>query len=502
MDEKKNDADIVEPAIFEMGSEGRDGISLPEPDVDMLKPEDVLPENLVRKVIKDMPRVSEVEVVRHFTRLSQLNYGVDGGFYPLGSCTMKYNPKVNEDVARLRGFTGAHPYQPEELSQGNLELMCRLQELLAEISGLPHVTLQPAAGAQGELAGMMMIRARHEETGNPRSKVLIPDTAHGTNPASSALCGYKVVPVKSDKRGLMDTREVERLMDEDVAALMLTNPNTLGLFEENILEITEIVHDKGGLVYCDGANMNALMGYAKPGDMGVDVLHLNLHKTFSTPHGGGGPGAGPVCVTDELAPFLPIPVVKKDGDDYRLDFDRPKSIGRLKAFYGNFGVLVKAYAYIMTMGAEGLKRVSETAVINANYIKERLKEHYDLPFDDRPCMHECVFSDRRQAPYGVKTIDIAKRLIDYGFHPPTVYFPLVVHGAIMIEPTETEGRRTLDRFCDAMIAIAKEAKENPELLKDAPSGTIFRRLDEVRAAREPRLRWTPRKRRTESGQHP
>ncbi len=464
-------------------------MALPDVGIEITPVEKSLPAELLRGEIDGLPEVSEVEVVRHYTRLSQLNYGVDGGFYPLGSCTMKYNPKLNEAVARFGGFTASHPYQPEELSQGNLQLMFELQEMLAEISGLPHVTLQPAAGAHGEMTGMMMIRACHEARGNARSKVLIPDTAHGTNPATSSLCGYGIVPVKSNERGVIDPAEIDRLMDEEVAALMLTNPNTLGLFEENILEVTEIVHKKGGLVYCDGANMNALMGFAKPGHTGVDVLHLNLHKTFSTPHGGGGPGSGPVCVTEELAPFLPVPMVRKEGDDYRFDYDLPKTIGKVKAFYGNFGILVRAYAYIKTLGAEGLERASRAAVINANYIKSRLKGHFDLPYDT-PCMHECVFSDKIQSEYGIKTLDIAKRLIDYGFHPPTIYFPLVVQGAIMIEPTETEPRKALDEFSDAMIAIAKEARENPELLKEAPTTAATRRLDEVKAAREPRLRWT------------
>lgn len=488
MDKRNSDVKIYEPCIFEKGSPGHEGISLPDPGIELADESSLLPRDMIRGEIEGLPEASEVEVVRHFTRLSQLNYGVDGGFYPLGSCTMKYNPKINEDVARFGGFTNAHPYQPEELSQGNLSLLYELQALLAEISGLPYVTLQPAAGAQGELTGMMMIKAYHEKRGSKRTRVLIPDTAHGTNPASSALCGYGVLPLKSNERGVIDAGEVERLMSEDVAALMLTNPNTLGLFEENIIHVANIVHNKGGLIYCDGANMNALMGAAKPGDMGVDVLHLNLHKTFSTPHGGGGPGAGPVCVNEELASFLPVPVAGKKGESYFFDYGRPESIGKMKAFYGNFGVLVRAYAYIMTMGAQGLERASKTAVINANYIKERLKGHYDLPYD-RPCMHECVFSDKKQTPFGVKTLDIAKRLIDYGFHPPTIYFPLVVHGAIMIEPTETESRETLDRFCDAMIAIAKEAENDPELIRQAPSKGRFRRLDEVKAAREPRLKW-------------
>ena len=483
---------VAEPAIFERGSDGRDGMALPHVGMEVPRADKILPPELLRSDMEDLPQVSEVEVVRHYTRLSQLNYGVDGGFYPLGSCTMKYNPKMNEAAARLGGFAFSHPYQPEELSQGSLRLMFELQEMLAEVSGLPHVTLQPAAGAHGEMAGMMMVRACHEARGNARSKVLTPDTAHGTNPATSSLCGYSVVPVKSNERGVIDPAEIERLMDDEVAALMLTNPNTLGLFEENILEVCGIVHKKGGLVYCDGANMNALMGFAKPGHTGVDVLHLNLHKTFSTPHGGGGPGSGPVCVTEELAPYLPVPVVRKEGGKYRFDYDLPKSIGKVKAFYGNFGVLVRAYTYMKSLGAEGLERVSRAAVINANYIKSRLKGHFDLPYDT-PCMHECVFSDKLQSEYGIKTLDIAKRLIDYGFHPPTIYFPLVVSGAIMIEPTETEPRKALDEFCNAMIAIAEEAKENPELLKEAPTTAATRRLDEVKAAREPKLRWTKEK---------
>lgn len=478
----------AEPVIFERGSAERVGISLPDHGLENIDAGTAIPEVYLRGEIEGLPELSEVDVVRHYTRLSQLNYGVDSGFYPLGSCTMKYNPKINETVARYAGFTNAHPYQPEELSQGNLELMFELQELLAEISGLPHVTLQPAAGAHGEMTGMMMIRAYHEKRGNARSKVIIPDTAHGTNPATSALCGYKVVPVKSNERGVIDPQEIERVMDGEVAALMLTNPNTLGLFEENIIEIARIVHEKGGLIYCDGANMNALMGIAKPGKMGVDVLHLNLHKTFSTPHGGGGPGSGPVCVTEELAPYLPTPIVRKDADNYNFDYNLPDSIGKIKGFYGNFGILVRAYAYIRSMGGDGLERASRTAVIKANYIKEKLRGYYDLPYD-RPCMHECVFSDKNQTPQGIKTLDIAKRLIDYGFHPPTIYFPLVVQGAIMIEPTETEPKRAIDEFCDAMIAIAKEAEDSPDLLKEAPQNVGFRRLDEVKAAREPKLRW-------------
>ncbi|HKL48803.1 MAG TPA: aminomethyl-transferring glycine dehydrogenase subunit GcvPB [Desulfuromonadales bacterium] len=474
---------LNEKLLFEHSDSGRRGYRLPKLDVPKVK----LDPALARDEVEGMPELSEVDVVRHFTRLSTWNYGVDSGFYPLGSCTMKYNPKINETAARLPGFTGVHPHTPEELSQGALKLIWKLQEALAEISGFPGMTLQPAAGAQGELAGMLVIRAWHEANGNPRRKVLIPDTAHGTNPATAALCGYEVVPLESD--GTLSVEAVRESMDDEVAALMVTNPNTLGLFESQIREICDVVHDGGGLVYCDGANLNALMGIARPGDMGIDVMHFNLHKTFSTPHGGGGPGAGPVGVCEKLAPFLPVPVVVRDNGTYRLDVGRPHSIGRMKAFHGHFGILVRAYAYILTMGAEGLKRASEMAVLNANYIRARLEDTYHLPHKGRS-LHEVIFSDKNLGG-GCKTLDVAKRLLDYGFHPPTVYFPLVVQGAIMIEPTETESLEVLDEFCNTMVRIAKEADEQPELLQQAPTKTKIRRLDEATAARKPILRWQP-----------
>ncbi len=479
-----------EPVLFEMGSPGRRGSSIPAAGVESVEPADVLPAELVRSGIDGFPELSEVDVVRHFTHLSQWNFGVDSGMYPLGSCTMKYNPKVNEELASLEGFAAIHPYQPEAHAQGALELMCRLEQALAELSGMDRVTMQPAAGAQGEFVGIKIIRACHEARGSARRKILIPDTAHGTNPASSTLCGYETITVASGSEGILEPGAVDEAMDEDVAALMLTNPNTLGLFEARIAEVARIVHDRGGLVYCDGANMNAVMGTCRPGDTGVDVIHFNLHKTFSTPHGGGGPGSGPVGVMTELEEFLPVPLIETDGQSYRLDYDRPRSIGRVKAFYGNFGIMVRAYAYFLTMGAEGLKRASQMAVLNANYIKERLKGAYHLPYEGT-CMHECVFSDKKQAAQGVKTMEIAKRLIDYGFHPPTVYFPLVVSGAIMIEPTETESREELDRFVDAMLAIAEEVEQDPETVRSAPHRTKVSRLDEVKAARRPRLRWSP-----------
>ncbi|MEW6376738.1 MAG: aminomethyl-transferring glycine dehydrogenase subunit GcvPB [Thermodesulfobacteriota bacterium] len=489
--QKGKDTGLIqdEPLIFEQGGKGRRGYSLPQKDVEEVEAKNLIPPHLLREELEGFPELSEIDVVRHFTRLSQWNYGVDSGFYPLGSCTMKYNPKVNEELARIEGFAQVHPYTPQEICQGILKLMYELETYLAEITGMDHVTLQPAAGAHGELAGLMMIRACLLDRGERRSKVLVPDTAHGTNCSSSTLASFQMVGIKSNERGIISTKQVDEQMDEQVAAIMVTNPNTLGLFEEELGEIAKIVHRRGGFVYCDGANLNALMGIVKLGDLGVDVVHINLHKTFSTPHGGGGPGSGPVAVQKELAPYLPIPVIEKDGGIYRLNDHRPHSIGKVRAFYGNFGVLVKAYAYILSMGAEGLKKASEMAVLNANYLMKRLKDHYDLPFD-RPCMHECVFTDRFQERYHVSTLDIAKRLIDYGFHPPTVYFPLVVKGALMMEPTETESKEGLDRFIETMIAIAKEAEENPDLLRQAPQRVKVRRLDEVLAARKPKLRWT------------
>lgn len=473
---------LNEKLLFEHSDAGRKGYSLPALDV----PAAVLPDGLSRAEIAGFPELSEVDVVRHFTRLSTWNYGVDSGFYPLGSCTMKYNPKVNEVAARLPGLADLHPATPDRLAQGALALMSRLQDALAEISGFAAVSLQPAAGAQGELAGMLVVRAWHEAQGSKRRKVLIPDTAHGTNPATAALAGYEVVPIAS--QGVLTLEEVDAHMTSDVAALMVTNPNTLGLFETNIEAICALVHERGGLVYCDGANLNALLGIARPGDMGIDVMHFNLHKTFATPHGGGGPGSGPVGVRADLAPFLPGPRAEPTATGYRFA-SAPESVGRMLAFHGNFGIMLRAYAYILSMGAAGLRRATEMAVLNANYVRARLEGSYHLPHSRRS-LHEVVFSDRDLAN-DCHTLDVAKRLIDYGYHPPTIYFPLVVKGSIMIEPTETESQETLDEFCDAMIAIAKEAKENPELLKNAPVRTRTRRLDETAAARQPKLRWEP-----------
>ena len=469
-----------EPLLWEKGAKGRSGFSAPPRDVASFPVDDEL-----RGDGPDFPDLSELDVVRHFTRLSQWNFGVDSGMYPLGSCTMKYNPKINERQAALPGLAGPHPLLPQELSQGALKMMYRLERYLAEITGLPAVTLQPAAGSHGELAGMMVINAYLQSKGEKRSKVLIPDTAHGTNPASASLCGLKSIPVASNERGILSPEKIAELMDEDTAGLMVTNPNTLGLFEEDIQKVTEIVHAKGGLVYGDGANMNAIMGVVDKQKAGVDVMHLNLHKTFTTPHGGGGPGSGPICVTEALEPFLPVPrVIEKDGR-YALSEDFPQSIGKLHAFYGNFGILVRAYSYILTMGAD-LKKVSQYAVLNANYIKESLKDVYHLAYD-RPCMHECVFNDKHQAAHEVSTLDIAKRLMEYGFHPPTIYFPLIVPGAIMVEPTETESKETIDAFIDTMKTIAREAEDNAERLRDAPQTTKVRRMDETAAARKPCL---------------
>jgi glycine dehydrogenase subunit 2 len=469
-----------EPLLWEKGSTGRIGYSLPRRDVDTVPVAKALAGNG-----PDFPDLSELDVVRHFTRLSQWNFGVDSGMYPLGSCTMKYNPKTNERQASLPGFAGAHPLLPAPLSQGALKLLFDLERYLGEVTGLPAVSLQPAAGSQGELAGMLIFHAYHQSRGRPRSKVLIPDTAHGTNPASGALCGFKAIPLKSNEQGVLSPEAVAELMDEDTTGIMITNPNTLGLFEDNIKEVARIVHDRGGLVYGDGANMNAAMGIVDMAQTGVDVLHLNLHKTFSTPHGGGGPGSGPICVTRELEKFLPVPRVVKTERGYELCEDYPESVGKVHAFYGNFSVLIKAYCYTRSMGPD-LKKASQYAVLNANYIRESLKGVYHLPYD-RPCMHECVFTDENQNRFKVTTLDIAKRLMDYGFHPPTVYFPLVVNGAIMIEPTESESRETIDEFIAAMKSIAREAQEQPELLHQAPQNPKVQRLDETLAARTPCL---------------
>jgi glycine dehydrogenase subunit 2 len=472
---------LNEPFLWEKGKKGRRGFSLPRRDVEFSS----LNEDLTGEG-PDFPDLSEVDVVRHYTRLSTWNFGVDTGMYPLGSCTMKYNPKTNERQAGLRGFTGAHPLLPAGLSQGTLKLMFELEQCLSEITGMDSVTLQPAAGAHGEFTGMLVIYAYHKSKGQRRSKIIVPDTAHGTNPASAALCGYQSVSVKSNEQGILSPEAVADVMDEDTAGIMVTNPNTLGLFEENIKKIAEIVHAKGGLVYCDGANMNAVMGIVHMGEAGIDVLHLNLHKTFSTPHGGGGPGSGPVCVKKDLEPFLPVPRVVEENGKYLLSVDFPQSVGKLHAFYGNFGVMIKAYSYILSMGPRYLKKASQLAVLNANYIKEKLKGVFHLPYD-RPCMHECVFSDEFQKADKVTTLDIVKRLMDYGYHPPTIYFPLVVHGSIMIEPTETESKEDIDLFIKALKAIADEAKNNPELLHNAPGRCKVKRLDETTAARKPCL---------------
>ena len=483
-----------ESLIFERSQTGRIGYRLPKLDVEETNLDDLLPAELRRTDDLDgVPEVSEVDVIRHFTRISTWNYSIDLGMYPLGSCTMKYNSRLNEKVARIAGFTNLHPLAPEEESQGALELIYELQQDLSEITGLPGVSLQPAAGAQGEMTGVMLIRAfldrRDGEASKDRRVMLVPDSAHGTNPASAAMAGFSVKTIRSSAEGLTDMEHLKMLCDEGgVAGLMLTNPNTVGIFEKNIKEICNTIHAAGGLVYMDGANMNALVGIARPGDMGVDVIHLNLHKTFSTPHGGGGPGCGPCCCSAELAEFLPTPRVEKDGDKFRLDFDRPNSIGRVKAFYGNFGMMIRALAYIYTHGSDGLKEATEAAVLNARYVSNALSEDFDKPFAADP-MHEVVLSHKKQSRKGVHTLDIAKRLIDYGFHPMTIYFPLVVEGAMLIEPTESVGRQDLDAFIEAMKDIDKEAQENPQLVIDAPHSTRIGRLDEAAAARKPVLRW-------------
>jgi glycine dehydrogenase subunit 2 len=478
-----------QPLIFELSTPARVGYSLPEMDVPETDLSELLPEGFLREEEPELPEASELDIMRHYTALSKRNHGVDSGFYPLGSCTMKYNPKMNENVARFNGFAHLHPLQDESSVQGALELMYDLQEHLIEITGMDEVTLQPAAGAHGEWTGLMMIRAYHEANGDQnRTKVIVPDSAHGTNPASATVAGFETITVKSDENGLVDLEDLKKVVGEDTAALMLTNPNTLGLFEENILEMAEIVHGAGGKLYYDGANLNAVMSKARPGDMGFDVVHLNLHKTFTGPHGGGGPGSGPVGVKVDLIPFLPKPIVTKQDGVYKFDYDRPQSIGRVKPFYGNFGINVRAYTYIRTMGPDGLKAVTEYAVLNANYMMRRLAEYYDLPFN-RHCKHEFVLSGKRQKKLGVRTLDIAKRLLDFGYHPPTIYFPLNVEEAIMIEPTETESKETLDAFIDAMIQIAKEAEENPEIVQEAPHSTVIGRLDETTAARKPVLRY-------------
>lgn len=475
--------------IFEMSKTGRKAYSLPECDVPQIEVDKLLDKKFQRTLDAELPEVSELDAVRHFTQLSLKNHGVDSGFYPLGSCTMKYNPKVNEMVARFDGFTKIHPYQPESTVQGALKLMYDLDEMLSEITGMDQISLQPAAGAHGELTGLMIIKSYHINRGDlKRNKIIVPDSAHGTNPASASVAGFDIVEVKSNEKGLVDINSLKSVMSDEIAGFMLTNPNTLGLFDENILEITSVVHEAGGLMYYDGANANAIMGISRPGDMGFDVVHLNLHKTFSTPHGGGGPGSGPVGVKKDLIPFLPGPVVSKKESEYFLDYDRPLSIGKVKSFYGNFGVVVRAYAYIMSMGPIGLKEVSESAVLNANYIANKLKNDYLLPLDTTS-MHECVFSGDKQKSNGVSTLDIAKRLLDFGYHPPTIYFPLIVSEAMMIEPTECETKETLDEFINALKQIADESINKPEIVKTAPHTTVVSRLDEALAARKPVVRF-------------
>ncbi len=471
---------MYDKLIFEISRPGKRGVRLPRLDVP--RKEDLIPPHLRRRGGIGLPQVSEPEVVRHFVNLSVKNHHIDRGFYPLGSCTMKYNPKVNEAAARLTGFSGLHPFQDPRDTEGALRLMVELAEALKEITGMDGITLQPAAGAHGELTGLLVMRAYHEANGDPRRKVIIPDSAHGTNPASIRTAGYEVVQIPSNSEGLTDLEALKDILDDQVAAMMITNPNTLGLFESQITEIARAVHDVGALLYMDGANLNALLGITRPGDMGFDVVHVNLHKTFATPHGGGGPGSGPVAVKEPLTPFLPVPRPVCDKGICKWQKRSPRSIGRIGSFFGNFGVMVKAYTYIRMMGAEGLRRVSENALINANYLRRLLEKHYHLPYR-RTCMHEVVFSGDSLKLHGVKTLDVAKRLLDYGFHAPTVYFPLIVHEALMIEPTETESKETLDAFAAAMIKIAEEARDNPELVKGAPHNTPVGRLDEAAAAR-------------------
>ncbi|OGS28165.1 MAG: glycine dehydrogenase (aminomethyl-transferring) [Elusimicrobia bacterium RIFOXYB2_FULL_48_7] len=478
--------------IFEKGVKGRRGVKLPECDVPVKFD---IPRNFHRANDAELPEVSELEVVRHYTELSRRNFGVDNNFYPLGSCTMKYNPKIDEEVCRYKGFTELHPLLPQlrhggMLTQGALEVIYNTERLLSEITGMAEFTMQPLAGAHGELTGTMIIAAYHRDKGNKKTKIVVPDSSHGTNPASAAICGYSIVSVPSNSEGMIDYDAFVKAIDSETAAVMLTCPNTLGLFEPEIKKLAQKVHEVDGLMYCDGANMNAILGKVRPGDIGFDLMHINLHKTFATPHGGGGPGAGPVGVVEKLRKFLPISlVVKRNDGTYALDYDRPSSIGFIAPFYGNFGIILRAYCYILMLGKEGLARVSENAVLNANYIKEKLKKYYQVAHDPIACMHECVFSSVKQNKNGVHTLDIAKRLIDYGFHPPTIYFPLIVKEAIMIEPTETESKETLDAFIETMIKISQESESEPETVKSAPKTTPVSRLDEVAAAKDMDLRF-------------
>ncbi len=479
-----------EALIFEKSSPGKKAYRLPPLDVPEVDAHALLGD-AAREDLGYLPELSEIEIIRHFTRLSTWNYAIDLGMYPLGSCTMKYNPRVNEMVSRLEGIAEAHPYQPESLSQGSLKIIKLLQECLIEITGMDAITMQPAAGAHGEFTGILLARAYHQAQGSARRKIIVPDSAHGTNPATAALCGYEVENLPSNAHGMVDVSKLAQMVTNETAALMLTNPSTIGVFESEIHKIADVLHEKGALLYMDGANMNALVGKTRPGDFGVDVMHLNLHKTFSTPHGGGGPGSGPVACKKILEPFLPTPVVVEGADGMlRFDYDRPQSVGRVRMFYGNFGMFVRALAYILANGPDGLRQTTEDAVLNANYIRAKLEGYYELPYPT-PSMHEVVFSDRKQQARGLKTGDLAKRLIDYGFHPYTVSFPLIVPGALMIEPTESESKEELDLFIDAMQQIAREAEENPDLILNAPHSTRISRLDETTAARKPILRWKP-----------
>lgn len=480
---------MYDKLIFELSRPGRKAYKLPPLDVEDVNLDNLIPKEFLTDEELNFPEVSEVDVVRHYTNLSNKNYGVDTGFYPLGSCTMKYNPKINEETSRYDGFVNVHPYQPENCIQGSLQLMYELEKSLCEIAGMDRMTLQPAAGAHGELTGIMLIKAYHENRGDfKRNKIIIPDSAHGTNPATAVMAGYSTVEIKSTKEGLVDLEALKAVLGDDIAGFMLTNPNTLGIADRNIKEIARLVHEAGGLLYYDGANANAILGHARPGDMGFDVVHFNIHKTFSTPHGGGGPGSGPVGVKKALVEYLPVPMVEKDGDRYFLDYNYPKSIGKVKDFYGHFGILVRAYTYILSMGSDGLKKASDIAVLNSNYLLSKLKEHYYLPIDTI-YKHEFVLGGLHDTLSEVTSMDVAKRLLDYGFHPPTMYFPLIINQAIMIEPTETESKETLDLFAEAMIKIAKEAEENPDLLKTAPHDTIVRRPDETKAARNPIVKY-------------
>ncbi|MFC1725544.1 aminomethyl-transferring glycine dehydrogenase subunit GcvPB [candidate division KSB1 bacterium] len=469
--------------IFESSEKGKKGYRFPKPEIPIKDLNSFIPEKYQRKSEPDLPEISEIEVARHFIKLSVMNHHVDKGFYPLGSCTMKYNPKINEDTARLSGFSNIHPLQDESTVQGALMLMKELESMLAEVTGLDSVTLQPAAGSHGELTAVMVMRRYHEKKGNARKYILIPDSAHGTNPASVVIGGYQTIQVKSDENGMVDIEDLKSKLSNEVAGMMLTNPNTLGVFENNVKKISDLIHQAGGVLYMDGANMNALMGICKPGEIGFDIVHLNLHKTFSTPHGGGGPGSGPICVKKEFEPFLPVPRIVENNGKYSFSSDYPDSIGKIHSFYGNFGILVRAYTYIKMLGKEGLKRATEYAVLNANYLRKKLDEYYELTYKS-PTMHEFVLSGSIQKKLGVKTVDIAKRLLDFGIHAPTIYFPLIVKEALMIEPTETESLESLNEFISVMIQIAGEAENNPDIVKNAPQNTPVGRLDEIKALRQ------------------